>query len=248
MRLEKCCDIPHVDKYNLVMDYKELLREIYKDRLNKFDNDLFIKQYEDYIEKAVQDIDLLWFENIKKFKKGINVVILAEAPMWGNSGSYIYNPKSPETDFFKLKYLGQEHSIKYNSEKEQLIDLLLEKGIVFLDISPFPLNPSKTKVCYRNRSKKHDSILIGTKNYHKIIKESFQTHLKPKLEEIYKVNNKKSPKFAYRYNTVMKMHKVLYEKCRNILPFPEANEVISIAYSGSGKYGAINLDVLNNLI
>jgi hypothetical protein len=206
------------------MDYKQLLQDIYNEVLNSgYNSQVFENEYEGYIKNAIESIDKLWDENLENFKKSkqkVKLVILGEAPMWGGMGSYIYNEKSEETNFFRLTHLGVPTD--ESNKKLQLLTKLKEKGIIFLDVSPFPLNPNLTSLCYSNRNaitftNCHNEVtvskVIDEKIYREIIKETFDIHFKPKLKWIYKINKCQSPRFVYRYSTVRKMHKTIYKCC-----------------------------------
>ncbi|GAF89753.1 unnamed protein product, partial [marine sediment metagenome] len=188
------------------MQYQKVLHELYN---SKGVLGSLTMEYDSYLKDAIKRIDNFWFENIKLIEK-VELVILAEAPMWGDKESYIYNPDANETDFFKCEHLNSKYSSEY-SGKTELITALIDKGIVFLDVSPFPLNPKKTAICYRKRRKsKSNSKKIGVKDYKKIMKDTFNSHTLPKLKEIYKKNDSEIPKYAYRYKTVMDKHETLF--------------------------------------
>ena len=54
---------------------------------------------EEYLHNAYVCISELWEENADAIAE-VNFVMIAEAPLWGANKKYIYNPKSPNSQFF----------------------------------------------------------------------------------------------------------------------------------------------------
>ena len=51
---------------------------------SRFDNDNL------YLENAFNEINRIWTENLNEIEK-VNFVLIAEAPLWGQTRKYIYN-------------------------------------------------------------------------------------------------------------------------------------------------------------
>lgn len=220
------------------MDYYEILKKIY----DEYNPQTFQSQYEGYLCKAINKIDTLWYENIQQFKdKRIKLIIFGEAPMWGDSGSYIYN-NTDETSFFGLKHLNVISVLKKTERKVLLLEKLKELGIIFLDVSPFPFNPKNTSVCYSRPD--NNSKRINLKNYKKIVSSTFEYHLKPKIEKIYNNNDNIPIYFIYRYHKLSKIEDILKSK------FLEANLTFPKKISAriTDKSGNIIPEELNKVL
>ena len=70
----------------------QILREFYArhDLTDCFERD------NAYLESAFDEINRIWFDNLCKIDE-VNYLMIAEAPLWGKSKSYIYNPATPFT-------------------------------------------------------------------------------------------------------------------------------------------------------
>lgn len=115
----------------------------------------------DYIWRAFHQIETYWFEEFRRFKT-IRVVLLSEAPFFGDSESYFYNPSCGATRFFGYKDYTQSFcewgpELRASShapvpeKKAELLAAMREVGVIVLDIFPFALNP-KTNCTYENLS------------------------------------------------------------------------------------------------
>jgi hypothetical protein len=104
-----------------------------------------------YIWNAFYQIENYWFEEFKRFKL-IRIVLLSEAPFFGDSESYFYNPNFGATSFFGYKDYtqsfgewGPELRARSHSpvpkKKAELLAAMREVGVIILDLFPFALNP-----------------------------------------------------------------------------------------------------------
>lgn len=155
-----------------------------------------------YLENSMNKISKLWFKNLHNIKK-VNLIILAEAPMWGENKKYFYNPKTIHTQFFYKSDF--EYIINRDiTNKSDLILELNKKGIIIVDFSPFPFNPNNTKLSYK-RDSKNQCIKITKNDYIDILEKTFSNHLKPKINKIkLKSNNLHSIPIYYRYDRIKK--------------------------------------------
>lgn len=114
---------------------------------------------EEYLRSAYEMIEKLWMENLNAIK-GIKYVMLAEAPLWGCTQKYIYNPDTENTQFFYRSDL--EHALNQPiKSKRDFLCKLIEIGLVIIDISPFALNEVDTAVNYRNMTKSNYRELVS---------------------------------------------------------------------------------------
>lgn len=203
--------------------YKDFLSKLY-DKYQVYD--CFNHDYR-YLSNAIDGINSLWYGNINEVKK-VRIVILAEAPLWGKKEGeekYFYNPNSEHSQFFYGTDLTDLYSGSITS-KSDLIAAVNNLGIIILDISPFPFNPATTAISYRRDDEKRSKQLLMD-DYREIVRTTFSTHVKPKLDVISKiVHNCEQAKYVYRYSRVQKL-----------------NSTISISFKESGYtiFGTIDL-------
>lgn len=150
-----------------------------------------------YLESAFSEIDDLWTKNFEKIDK-VNYLMLAEAPLWGQDKSYIYNPNTNNSQFFYRSDLEQILNINV-PDKREFIDTCNEIGLLVVDISPFPLNSNDTKINYGinvDGSKK-----LTKKAYRELVCRTIPTYFKKKMNL---VSQKQSPKIKvfFRYTRV----------------------------------------------
>lgn len=184
---------------------------------DRFEND------KKYLSDAFEEIEKIWISNYNKIKT-INYVMLSEAPLWGESKSYIYNPKTKFTQFFYRSDL--EYCVKVKiGNKTEFINKLNDIGFIILDISPYPLNEKDTTINYRSISKK---------DYMSLLEKTLSVYFTEKLSL---VSEKKSEtiKIFFRYGRVKKafidlIGKVLVEK--GIIN--SENEIFDISQMGGG--------------
>ena len=94
-----------------------------KDILRKFYDKYRIGDYfqtdNAYLENAYKDIEHLWLDNLALIKT-VNYLMIAEAPLWGKDKSYIYNPDTPNSQFFYKQDIGEILGITIHSKQEFL--------------------------------------------------------------------------------------------------------------------------------
>ncbi|NCA86700.1 MAG: hypothetical protein EOM83_14210 [Clostridia bacterium] len=218
--------------------YRNILKYLYE----KYSvSDIFENDYE-YLSESVNEINELWNINFNNIEK-VNLIILSEAPMWGDDRKYFYNPDTNHSQFFyksDLEYVTNQN-IK---NKQEMISELNKTGTVILDFSPFPFNPSKTKLSYKCDTEGY-SKKIKKIDYQDILNNTFSKHLKPRLELIeQKTDDLKSIRICYRYGRVKKnLHKILKE-----LFLKEGYVTIKNANSISMNGGGIDKENLKNEI
>ena len=218
--------------------YQDILRNLY----NKYNvSDFFENDYE-YLSESINDINELWNDNIKNIEQ-IKLIILAEAPMWGDNKKYFYNQCTDHSQFFyksDLEYVTNQN-IK---NKKELISELNKTGTIILDFSPFPFNPSKTKLSYKCDNEGYSKKIKKT-DYQNILNETFLLHLKSRLEIIkQKTNDLENIRICYRYGRVKQnLHKILKD-----LFLKEGFKTINNAVSISMNGGGIDKEKLNNEI
>jgi hypothetical protein len=109
----------------------------------------------EYLKQAFVTTERLWAENFAKVAT-VRLVLLSEAPLFGNSRRYFYNAATPFGAFFHLRdaeaILGSGFA-KERTGKEFILTELARAGFIILDLFPFALNPDDTpSVTYRKMS------------------------------------------------------------------------------------------------
>ena len=147
----------------------------------------------DYLKNAFIDIEVLWniqFEQIKKIK----FIMLSEAPLWGGTKSYLYNPETKFTQFFYRNDLAKATGCELN-DKLDFLAKLREIGFIILDLSPYALNTNDTSINYRS---------ISANDYCQLVSESRPSFFEKKLK-IIKPKLSESAQFFFRYTRVQKL-------------------------------------------
>lgn len=132
----------------------------------------------------------MWEEQFRKINK-VNYVLLSKAPLWGEKKKYIYNPKTPLSQFFYKSDL-EIVTDKILNNKEDFLKELNEIGFVILDLSPFPLNVKDTSINYRS---------IKKSDYTELVEKAALFYLTHKLNNLIKKSNIQTT-FLFRYARV----------------------------------------------
>lgn len=184
---------------------------------SKFDKDSI------YLEKAFTDISNIWLNNLNQIK-AVNYLMIAEAPLWGKSKKYIYNPEVNNSQFFYRSDLGDILN-KHIADKKDFIKTCNEIGLLVVDISPFPLNPSDTAINYRS---------LTTTQYRQLVSLTIPTFFERKIKSI---AEKKSGniKTFFRYARVKRNFEDLISKVLIDYKIIKArNDIDDISQNGGG--------------
>lgn len=166
-----------------------------------------------YLKSSYLETHSLWKNNIDRLEKA-SFVILGEAPLWGQKKSYIYNPETPNTQFFHRSDLKPLLGF-VPSNKEKFLCALQELGILILDVSPFALNLQDTQLTYPEMS---------TNMYKQLVQGCWDEHIKPILDQI----SHYSPIYVFRYKRVKDIFEEFFKKKLGV------DEVPSIHQQGGG--------------
>jgi len=168
------------------------LKDVYHEHniLEYFEND------ESYLKNAFKTTERLWQEQFNKTDT-LNIIMISEAPLFGDIQRYIYNPDTPPSVFFYFKdlevFLEEGQKIKRPKTTQEQKNIMFEyfsnNGFISLDIFPFALNPHHTKIHYQNMSKKL---------YHHLLKITAENYLIPKLKLCLEKSTEHTH-FVYRY-------------------------------------------------
>lgn len=200
-------------------DNKMILKTFY-DRFglsSKFDKDSV------YLEKAFNEINKIWFDNLDKIET-VKYLMIAEAPLWGQEKKYIYNPSINNSQFFYRSDLGDILNKQIN-DKTEFIKVCNEIGLLVVDISPFPLNPKNTSINYRD---------LTTVQYRQLVSQTIPTYFEEKIRII---GQKKSANFItfFRYARVKSSFQDLISQVLIDNKFIESqNDILDISQNGGG--------------
>ncbi len=129
-----------------------------------------------YLENAFAGFSKLWLDNFDKIDR-VKYILLAEAPLWGEAKSYIYNESTPFTQFFYKSDLENALNIEISC-KQSFLNKLNEIGFLIIDISPFALNKN-TKVNYSENF--HQSKKLTNKQYKQLVSDTIPHYFIQKL-------------------------------------------------------------------
>lgn len=104
-----------------------------------------------YLKRAYDSVEALWHAEYEKFTD-IHLVLLSEAPLFGEGSSYIYNPLAKATTFLNYMDFADVFGAYARplpaarrpkiERKTALIDGLRACGVIVIDLFPFALNAS----------------------------------------------------------------------------------------------------------
>lgn len=188
---------PNMNKSADFSSLKNILYEFYGKNglLDCFSTDIL------YLESAYTDIEQLWCDNLDS-TRAINYLMIAEAPLWGKKKKYIYNPDTPNSQFFypsDLEFIFKkvtDEKIVIDS-KGKFLTICRKLGIVIIDISPYAFNQEDTHINYRK---------LKQSRYIDLIKETIPFYLEPKLNLIAR-KKADNLKVFFRYARVRKRFK-----------------------------------------
>ncbi len=194
---------------------------------SRFDNDNL------YLENAFNEINRIWTDNLNEIEK-VNFVLIAEAPLWGQTRKYIYNPEINNSQFFYRSDLSDILNIQI-ANKLEFLKILNKIGLVVVDISPFPLNPKNTAINYRD---------LSINQYRQLVSMTLPYFFNEKIKEI---SNKKSEncKVFFRYTRVKNIFEDLIIKTlvdhKMVTTIDELSDI-------SQKGGGINKAMLGKIL
>jgi len=178
-----------------------LLKEVYQEQniIEYFEAD------ELYLKNAFDVTEKLWEEQFKKINK-LKIIMISEAPLFGDMQKYIYNSNTATSIFFHFKdleaFLEDGQQIKkpksIQEQKRIMFEYFSQNGFITLDIFPFALNPNHTKIDYQKMSKKL---------YHQLLQITTENYLIPKLKLCLEKSDEHTH-YVYRY-------KRLFDKTEN---------------------------------
>jgi len=195
------------DTKNRWKNLAKKLCDIYKDenRENQFKVDLH------YLSKAYFFTEKLWYKQFNLLPNQVpKVVMLSEAPLFGDDRSYFYNPDTAPTAFFWSKdaiaVVGEGFAdCKKLEEKQFLINSVTDKGFLILDLFPYSLNKNHTNINYHDARKSL---------YLRIFQDSLEDHLRKKLDLIEKCSI--PPLFLFRYKRLKnRLHDAVAKELRS---------------------------------
>ena len=218
-------------------DSLEVLKKLYK-KMKISDEDF--KKDTLYLNEAFQEMTKIWLSNFEKIDT-VKYILIAEAPLWGESQSYIYNTETPFTQFFYKSDLENALGISLCCKKS-FLEKLNEIGFVIIDISPFPLN-NKTKINYSEKTS--GSKKISPKNYKELVSATMSFYFEKKLKLIKPKLNQKNQVVFFRYSRVRKaFENILIKSLKNHSLIDEKSIISNIGMNGGG----IDVNQLKNII
>lgn len=218
-------------------DNKEILRELYtqKGLTTNFEKD------SQYLEDAFNKITEIWFANLDQIRE-VKYLMIAEAPLWGNKESYIYNPRTPFTQFFYKSDLESVLGITIN-DKEDFINTCNDIGLLIIDISPFAFNTEDTTINYRRKSASNP-YGITKREYKQLIKETLPFFFECKIQAV-------APKMSanikvfFRYARVKRaFQNIVFDTLVDYHLIQSQNDILEI----SNQAGGIDRDKLRAIM
>jgi hypothetical protein len=215
----------------------KFLKDLYKEMEI---SDADFKDNSRNLKKAFKEMTKIWLTNFDKIET-VKYILIAEAPLWGESKSYVYNTETPLTQFFYKSDLERALDISLCCKK-RFLEKLNEIGFLIIDISPFALN-NKTKINYSEQTEV--SKKISPKNYQKLVSSTMPFYFEKKLELIKSKLCEKKPVVFFRYSRVQKaFENILIDSLKHHGIIDENPSISSIGMNGGG----INVEELKKII
>lgn len=150
----------------------------------------------DYLLRAYEHVEELWHAQFRDIER-VNLVLLSEAPLFGQKRSYIYNPEAGVTSFFNYKDYSKAFdgygppllaTGPVKARKTGFLKGLRELGVLIVDLFPFALNKA-TRLNYST---------LRTSEHTELFEATCPAFFRLKLESILR---KATPQtlFAFRY-------------------------------------------------
>ncbi len=108
------------------MKYSDLEKELKRFYLENGLENKFEKENK-YLKESFKKINALWLKNYNEIKE-IKFILIGEAPLWGKKEKYIYNPLTPNSNFFHRNDL-EEVLEKIPNDKKEFIEAIVSKWI-----------------------------------------------------------------------------------------------------------------------
>jgi hypothetical protein len=156
-----------------------------------------------YLKDAFARTERMWSENFARVSR-VRLVMLSEAPLFGAEASYIYNPLTRPTVFFRISdaeaILDPEFP-RDRSDKQLPLPELAQAGFVILDVFPFALNELDTpSITYRCKSGR-PCRKLSDKNYQHLFESTAPLYFDRKRDLILE---RGTPVFVFRYSAIQK--------------------------------------------
>lgn len=193
----------------------------------------------DYLKKAFTSATKYWISNKQHLEK-VELIVIGEAPLMGKDDLYFYNPSAPETQFFRLSDLGIQNPDREN-RKIELLNQCNAHGIVFIDLSPFSLNPKCTKINYREDNPV--SLKIKPRDYRELIRPTLPHYFGETLNMLAIMNPE--ARVVFRYSRLKKdFHDDVLGLCKRNGFLTRQGNIDHVSSQGGG----VNRNSIANII
>lgn len=129
-----------------------------------------------YLSKAYDAVEGYWQDQFRQFRpQTIRLVLLSEAPLFGDRETYIYNPNVGVTSFFNYKNYAEvfgsygpplPSSGSAKDRKQALLAALRQLGVLILDLFPFSLNKETALNYSKLTAAERTELFLATASYH----------------------------------------------------------------------------------
>jgi len=174
--------------------YQETLKALY----GKCGCTAVLERDSSYLHDAYLNVERLWQGAVKNLDS-VRLIILGEAPLWGENKAYVYNPAVGTSSFFgytaAVDLVGELTFSKRPTggvipKKAQMISKLTAAGVVIVDLFPFCFNQRDTALQYPKLARKNV--------YRWLFTETMRHHFLPKIAQLESTGSNR-PKIAFRY-------------------------------------------------
>ena len=155
-----------------------------------------------YLKNSFIEIEEMWRTALSEVEEP-RFILLGEAPLYGETGSYIYSKHTPPTSFLRPTDFPNFNSQIQENNKETLLELMRGSGIIVIDLFPYALNEKDTATLNYQAIQNHSY-------YSELLTETFVNFTKTKFEMV----RAKNPNISVlvRYKRIMRHIASLLEK------------------------------------
>jgi hypothetical protein len=146
-----------------------------------------------YLRDSFYNIEMMWQAALNEIADP-KFIILGEAPLYGETGSYIYSKKAQPTSFLRPTDFPHFKPQENENNKSNLLSLMRDAGIIVIDLFPYALNEHSTPTLNYKIAQK-------TSFYSVLARKSFENFTKNKIQEVR--SRGKNVSILVRYKRIM---------------------------------------------
>jgi len=149
----------------------------------------------EYLKDAYLQCEELWAVQVGRIREP-RLIMIGEAPLYGEKKSYIYSPTAYQTAFLyesDFDESAKEMGGTPLEKKARLLDRMAGNGVVVVDAFPYALNAKSTPTMYFQKGENK----MKPQLYNQLLKNVFDNHTASKISNL--ISKDSNAKIAIRY-------------------------------------------------